>query len=83
MPGKPLTTFKKHIQRLKFESKVLLAHGNTASIAIQIIATMIQFRAFVVFSNAVVKPETLGTMLQTVCCDGGYRPRRSMISLAK
>lgn len=59
-----------HIQRLKSESKVLLAQENTALAATKIIANLIAPHAFEVNNIADVKAEIFGPVLQVVRWDG-------------
>lgn len=59
-----------HIQRLKSESKVLLAQENTALAATKTIANLIAPHAFEVNNIADVKAEIFGPVLQVVRWDG-------------
>ena len=61
---------QKHIQRLKSESKVLLAQENTALAATKTIANLIAPHAFEVNNIADVKAEIFGPVLQVVRWDG-------------
>ena len=61
---------QKHIQRLKSESKVLLAQENTALAATKNIANLISPHAFEVPSISAVKAEIFGPVLQVVRWDG-------------